>query len=299
MGYFFALLSYAFYATVNYVDKFVLQKYEINPTVISVYTGFFAIFSSILIILFTGFHRIDLQSAVIIILSGILTELYMLPYFKSLKIDEASRIIPLFQLTPVIVIFLSFFFLHETLLPKQYLGSFFIIAASFFLTIEKVELKIFKIRTSLWYMLLAGLLYAIAIFLFKIGLKHEILFWTALPYEGLGVLIGSILILCYKNNFQLFKKMTKNSNRKVFIYIPVNDIIFIASRYLQYFALTFLSVSVVSILGGFQPLFALIYGLILSLCFPKILQEVISKKTVTMKLTAIITIFAGLYFIFL
>jgi len=299
MGYFFAILGYALYASVNYVDKFVLQKYEIEPAVISIYTGFSALIASLLILLFTGFHLLTFQSASVIIISGILTQFYLLPYFKALTLDEASRVVPLFEMTPIIVLLLGFLFLGEALSLKQYIGAFLIVSSSILLTVEQLEAKIFSIRPALWYMLLTCVLYGSAIFLFKVGLKQDVPFWTALPYEGLGIIIGSLLILGYKNNFTLLKQTTKEKGKKIFLFMSLNDAIFISGRYTQYFALTILSVSFVSVLEGFQPLFALLFGLILSIWFPHLLEEVISKKNVGLKVVAIVLIFSGLYLLFL
>lgn len=298
MGYFFAILGYALYASVNYVDKFVLQKYEVEPAVISIYTGFSALIAGIIIVIFSGFHILDFQSAFVIILSGLLTQFYLLPYFKALTLDEASRVVPLFELTPIIVIILGFVFLGESFSMKQYLGSFLIISSSMLLTAERLETGIFKVRSALWYMLLTCLLYGCAIFLFKVGLKHDVPFLHALPYESIGIILGSLIILGYKGNFQLLKKTTKEKGKKIFLFMSLNDAIFIAGRYTQYFALTILSVSFVSILAGFQPLFAFLFGIILSLWFPHILEEVVSKKNVTLKITAILLIFSGLYCLF-
>lgn len=287
------------YAAVNYIDKLVLEKYKIDPIVISIYTGISALITTLAILLFTGIHRIDPLSAIIIIISGLLTQFYLLPYFKALSIDEASRVIPLFQLAPIIVLVLGFIFLGEVFSIRQYLGSGFLLTAGVLLTVEKFDLKIFRFRPTIWYIFLACLLYGLAIFLFKIGLTQEVKFWIALPYEGIGIILGSLIMLFYKNNFQLFKERTRKLNKKIFFFMSLNDIIFISSRYTQYFALTILSAGMVSVLGGFQPLFALLYGLILSIWFPKILKEVISKENIGIKVFSIITIFIGLYLIFL
>ncbi|HSW88113.1 MAG TPA: EamA family transporter [Candidatus Saccharimonadales bacterium] len=299
MGYIFAILSYALYATVNYVDKFVLEKYKINPVVLTIYTGISALIATCIILLFTGFHSIDFSTGSIIVISGILTQLYLIPYFKALRLDEASRVIPLFQLSPIVVLFLGFLFLGEIFSFKQYIGAALIIGASLLLTIEKLDLKIIKLRPALYYAMLSCTLYGFAIFLFKIGLTQDISFWIALPYEGLGIVIGSVCILFYKNNFSQFIKITKIMNKKIFIYTSFNDLVFIASRYTQYFALTLLSASIVSLLGGFQPIFALLYGLLLSLWFPKIIKEIISPKNISIKIAAILIVCIGLYLLFI
>ncbi|MEO6508590.1 MAG: hypothetical protein ABIO02_01430, partial [Patescibacteria group bacterium] len=77
-----------------------------------------------------------------------------------------------------------------------------------------------------------------------------------------------------------------------------NEIFYLAARYTGYFAISLISVGLVSILAGLQPVFVLIYGVILSLWFPKILKEVISKKIVLRKAFSIVVMLVGLILIF-
>lgn len=297
MGIFFAILSPALYSTNNYIDKFLLEKYEINPILLAIYTGVISFFVAILLIIFVGFPIVDVQSSVLITLSGVLTALYILPYFKALSTDETSRVVPLFQFVPVMVIILSFIFLGETFSMKQYLGAILIIVAGFLFTVEKFELGIFKLRSAFWFMLLSSFLFALSIVLYKFGVK-EISFWHTLIFECLGIILGALSILFYPGNYVLVSKEIKKYKPKVFIFISINESFYLLARYTSYFALSLIPASLVSVMGGFQPLFVLIFGIILSIWFPHILKEVIDKKTVGIKLVGIILIFLGLFAIF-
>ncbi len=111
MGIFFSILSPAIFAVINYIDKFLLEKHNISPTVITVYGGIYAFVAGLIILVFTGLYPIDSKSLIIILSSGILTSLYLLPYYKALSLDETSYVIPLFQFYPIFVLLLSFLFL--------------------------------------------------------------------------------------------------------------------------------------------------------------------------------------------
>ncbi len=298
MGSFFAIASYAIDAAINYIDKFLLSKYILHPTIITVYSGFMAVVASFFIILFTGFHKIDTKSLLIIVSSGLLTEMILLPYFKALTLDETSRVVPLFQFVPVIVIALSTIILHEHFLLKQFIGAVIIILAGFLLSVKKIESRIFTIRPALWYMLLASFFSALAIILFKLGL-HDIGFWSALPYEGFGIGLGAVLIFLYPSNTREILTITRKLPKKVFFLLSLGEFIYILSRYTRYFAISLIAASIVSVLSGFQPFFVLVYGLLLSIYFPKAIKEVLSKGTLSLKIGATVSIFIGLYLIFL
>lgn len=297
MGIFYALLSPAVFSVTNYIDKFLLEKHEISPVVITIYGGLFAFVAGVIALVLTGFYPVDTKSLLILLVSGILTSIYLLPYYKALSIDETSNVVPLFQFYPIFVLILSFIFLKEGFSVTQYFGSALIVAAGFLLSVEKVEGKLFSLRKSFFYMMLSCLLFAIAQVLYKFGLV-EIPFWNTLPYEGFGIALGAILIASYKGNLKQFKQETAKFKKIVFAFLTLNEIVYIIARYTGYFAISLISVGLVSILGGIQPLFVLIYGVILSVWFPKILKEVITKKTLGFKFTAIIVLIIGSYFIF-
>lgn len=297
MGIFFAIISPAIYGINNYIDKFFLEKYRLSPVVITVYSGIFAFLAGLVVLSFTGFYRADIKSLLIILSSGFLTNIYVLPYFKALNLDETSRVIPLFQFVPVFVLILSFLFLGEKLNVAQYFGCLAIIIGSFLISLEKFNTKIFKIRPALWYMMLSSFLFSISVVLYKLGVE-EIPFWNTLPYEGLGIGLGALTIFLYKNNKKSFIKETKGFSKKVYALMSVNESVYVAARYTTYFALSLVSASIVNVLGGFQPFFVLIYGLVLSIFFPFILKETISKKVIGQKLISIALIFVGVFFIF-
>jgi drug/metabolite transporter (DMT)-like permease len=297
MGIFFSILSSALYGANNCFDKFVLEKYEIHPTVISIYSGIMAFAVGLIVFAFTGLYSADFKSIIIILASGFLTGIYVLPYFKALSKDEASRVVPLFQFVPVFILVLSYFVFKEALHFPQYIGAGAIIGGSFLLSLKKFDRQIFKIRPAFWYMILSSFIFAVSVILYKFGVE-EIPFWNTLPLEGLGIFLGALVIWLYKNNKRMFLKETRKFPKKVFVLISINEVLYIASRYTAYFALSLISASIANLLAGLQPFFVLIYGIILSLWFPRVLKEAMSERALLQKMTSMIMIFIGLYLIF-
>ncbi|MBX4191713.1 MAG: hypothetical protein KW804_02865, partial [Candidatus Doudnabacteria bacterium] len=68
--------------------------------------------------------------------------------------------------------------------------------------------------------------------------------------------------------------------------------------FLQNYAVSLGSVSVVNALQGVQFVFLLILTSLLSIYFPKVLKEKISAEILTLKVTAIALISCGLYLLF-
>lgn len=298
MGYIFALIPPFLDSIINYLDKFLLSKYNISPTALTIYSGFFALLSGIIVLLFTGLHTTDLKTTLIITASGFMGVLILSAYFKALTLDEASRVASLFQLNPVLVLPLGAVILGEELLFKQYIGGFLIIASGFILSMQKLQGRVFKINKAFWYMLLASFFSAMVYISFKLGVK-ELGFWPAISYEGAGSGLASLCMLLYGNNLKNLKREIKGISKKVFVYLTISEIIYRTSRLSFYFALSLIPAALVAVLQGFQPIFLLIEGVILSLWFPHIIKEVITKGTVGIKVISVIGIFIGLYLIFL
>jgi drug/metabolite transporter (DMT)-like permease len=58
-------------------------------------------------------------------------------YLKALMTEEVSRIVTLFQLTPVFVVFLSVIFLNEVLVVQKYFGIISIVVAAILISYKK------------------------------------------------------------------------------------------------------------------------------------------------------------------
>ena len=298
MGYLIALIPPFLDSVAIYVDKFLLSKHEINSTIITLYSGFFAFVAGLLIWFFLGFYFIDAKSAIIIAAAGFLGIFYLFAYFKALTYDEGSRVGSLFQLVPVIVLFLSFVFLGEKLHPKQYIGAILVVIAGFSLSLQRDDLGKFKLNKAFWFMLLSSFLSAMVYVSFKLGVM-DVGFWQALPYEGLGSGLAMFSILFYGKNFRLLIKSKKLFKTKALTYMTIVELLSRVSRYILFLALSLIPASIASVLMGVQPLFLLILGLCLSLFFPHLIKEVIDKKTVVFKLLAFFIILVGLSLIFL
>lgn len=300
MGYFIALIPPLLDSIGIYLDKFLLSKYDVNSTIITLYSGFFAFFASILILLFTGFSHDDIKTILILLASGFFGVFYLFSYLKALTYDEGSRVGSLFQFVPVLVLFLSFIFLGEKLQIKQYLGSLIIIIAGFSLSLQKAEVGLLKIKINkaFWYMLLSCTLSALVYVSFKLGVK-QVGFWGTLPYEGLGSGLATLCILGYRDNLKLLRNTRKSFKPKALLYMTLVEFEYRISRYILFFALTLIPASIASILMGFQSLFLFIIGLVLSLKFPHLVKEVVTKRTIGLKIIATACFLIGLYLILL
>lgn len=293
---FFSLISRAFWAGDNIVDKLLIGKYIKNPYVLTLLGGIAPFIVSMLIILFYRPHWIGLIPTVIILLAGIIQIIAVFAFYRALAKEEVSRVIPLFQLTPVFVLILSAVFLKESLNVSQYLGFILILLGGFFISLKRIE-GIFKLREAFWWMILSSLIYGVqAIIIKSLYIKYPYLDLTF--YHGIGIFIPTFALLTFSNKSRnSFLKEFSNLNRIGWLIVGLAAV-FIAGAYLSgLWAFRTGSASLISVLRGFQSIFVLVFSLVLSIWLPKILKEELTSGVLLTKIIAISLMLAGLFLI--
>lgn len=292
---FFAISAYALYSVTNFIYKFLIEKRIKDPIAIVILGGFEYLILGGVIFLAAGARFIPLNQSLLLLLAGCLLTFYLIPYFKALKLEDTSRVVPLFQFYPIITLILSFVFLHEILTFKALLGFALVIVGGFILGTEKISGKIFSIRESLFLMLLASFLYSLTNIIFKFVTIEN--FWINFSYLTFGSALGCFLLLIKTDYRKTFSTQLHQLSLNTLISIVVNSIINLFAELFTFFAISIGSVSLVSAINGIQPFIVLVYGLLLTLFFPKIIKEDIKKETLATKIIAAVVLFAGIYLI--
>ncbi|MGC8901450.1 MAG: EamA family transporter, partial [bacterium] len=290
----FAIIANVLFAVSNLFDKFLIEKRVREPLALSVLGGWIDFLFAMGIILIHGFSITSSLQMTILLISGVFVELALIPYFKALSLEDASRISPLFQSMPVFVLLLSYIFLREALTLRQLLGFLLILIGSIIVSIQKTDAGGFKIRKVFLWVLLASLLWALPAVMFKFVIVNQN-FWDALACEFFGVTIGAtILFFLYSKRVIAQIKEIKAGTWSI---LNINEFIYIVGRMSNFYAIKLGPVSLVAVLGGTIPLFVFLFGLVLSIWFPDIIKEDITIASIITKLSAIALVACGLWFI--
>lgn len=293
---FFAIAAPALYGISNFIDKFLVEKRISDPLVLNVLGGGSSFIFGLIILIVRGFPLLGPFQMVLIIISGALVEFALLPYYKALALDDTSRVVPLFQAIPIIVLVLSYVFLGESLSSLQFIGFFAILIGGFILSLEKLNLRVFELRKSFWYMILADFIFAVAFIILKFVIT-PVNFWTSIAYELIAGEAVVIIILSFRNYRSRVFEQLRKLNISSWLVASSSELVYLLGRISWFYAFALASASLVSVMLGFQPFFVLLLGLILSLWFPKIIEEDITKPTILVKLASIVLIFAGVWFV--
>jgi uncharacterized membrane protein len=289
-----ALIAPILWSITNHIDKHLLSKYIRGNAV-----GALMIFSSLIglfllpfiLIIQPNVLNISSFNAFLIIINGIIYILAILPYFYALEKDEASIVIPLFQVIPVFGYFLALIFLGESLTLQQILASLLVVLGAIIISTETNNLK-FKFQVF-WLMILSSFLIALNGLIFKIvGIQED--FWTTSFWEYVGfVLILVIFILFFKSYRNQFLSMFKKNPISTLSLNGLNEIFNIVAKMIVNFATLLAPLALVWTVNNLQPFFVLLIGILLTKFFPNFNQEKIDKKTIIQKIFAIILMFTG------
>lgn len=296
-----ALIPPALWSITNHFDKYLLAKYFKGGGV-----GALMIISSIVGLILLPFiilfHPEVLATFtpryLLISLNGFFYLLATLPYFYALQKDEASITVPLFQLIPVFSFFLSYLVLGETLSSTQIIGGIIIIIGAVLISLDLNIQKKIKFKKEVFFLMaLSSLLFAINFLFFKYFAINTH-FWVTSFWEYVGFAIfASLLLIFIKSYRNEFFKVIKSNSLSVLSINGINEVLNIVAKASLNFASLLAPLTLIWIVNGFQPFFVFIYGVILTLFFPKISQENISKKVLFQKLLAILIMFVGAFFV--
>lgn len=290
-----ALISPLLWALSVRIDKELISKYFHGKT------GALILFSSFISLLVLPFIILIQPNVFSIspfyilttIFVGMLYVLYLFPYLKALNIEEASRVIPIFQTIPVFGAILAFFILGEVLTLEQILAGTLIIIGAIGISAKFITTGIKLNKKVLALMLLASLMVALSSVIFKlVAIKTE--FWTTLFWQQIGFALFGLIIFIFKKDFrEQFIEVFKKNSKNIIGLNVFNEIINIAALIIFNFATLLAPMGLVWVINGFQPLFILILGVIITLFFPRFGKEKIDKFTLFQKIFFIFIMLVG------
>jgi drug/metabolite transporter (DMT)-like permease len=295
--YFFAFSAPILYSFTSFIEKFLLDKKIKNPMTILFLTNLFWTLLGIVIWGLKGFPLLNLRETTVLLIAGIILVLYLIPYYKALKIDEVTRVVPLFQFSPVTVLILSYIFLKETLALKQIIGFIAVVFGGFLIARDSSQKGIFKMRKSFWFMLLSAFLYGLIGVLFRAIVKEND-FWVILSYEYFGIGLGSIILLMINPN--LLKEIRAESSgiKESVGFIVLSSFLSLVAQMSESFAYTLIAAPYVSLALGVQPLILFLEGIILSLFLPNFVKENMNKSVLINKTISILILLIGVYLMY-
>lgn len=298
-----ALVATLFWAFSNIIDEYIVKNHSTGVRGsggLVIFTSFMGLLMAILIGIFTkGIFQISIIDKLLLVLTGGMTIGWIILYLFTLELEDVSAVVPWFLTVPVFGYILGYIFLGETLTAHQQIGSLIVLTGMTLIMIDfSSEKRKFKWKPAL-YMLVACFMIAISGVIFKY-VTVENLYWVSTFWENIGLGFLGILIYffipTYRRQFHL---INKNGGRKVFLLNSMSEVSSVGGNLLSNYAILLAPVTMVYLVGSFQPAIVLILTLISTRFFPHITKENLSKHVLVPKIIAIIITIAGSLFLFI
>ena len=294
-----ALIPPLLYATTNFIDKILLEKYFKDGGV-----GTLILFSSLLSVIALPFivyfdpTVLDVKPSNALLLAGIaVLDLAILWfYLLALQNDETSVVILFYQLVPVFALVLGYFILNELPTQAQLMAMFVILIGTSIVSFEFDSDNKLKFRKkTVIYMSLACFFWALESVLFKsVALEENVLrslFWEHLVLVIIGLLMFTFIHKYRKSFIAVFRM----NSWKILSANVANESLYMLGNITVAFVVMLAPVSLVLLNVPIQSVFVFIIAAIFTLFFPHILSEKIEKRYLIQKIFAIILTGFGSY----
>lgn len=288
-----AIIAPALWGIGNLLDKYLFDRFVKNPFSYQILTAFTDLPILITLIILFGLKLIPALALVGIIV-GFIGFFSFVLYNKALMIEETSRVASLIYLNPLFIIPLAIIFLGEVLSLTKYIGIFLLIASAFLITYKKVNGKNKFWSFALSLMILFSVLWAG----YQVISKYMLVtysYWDWVIWITIGSIGGSMFLFLFKKIRTDFVKQVKIP--KVILFRLGGTITYYIALISFLAAMSVKDVTLVGAIPATQPLFVLIYVILLSKFIPKIYKEPLEKKTIALKFSAVIAVIIGTYLI--
>jgi transporter family protein len=284
----FAILASLLWSACNIIDKYVYTKLLKNPMISIIFMGIIGIFIGAGIYFMRGFSELSYFNILIAMVSSGIYLFAVLLYFKAVKIEDISTIVPLYYITPLFTLILATILLGEIFTPLKYLGIFLLVAGAMFISAKG------SFRPSLgkafWLIMASSVLISVNSVITKYLLGFSD-FWTIYAYMRIGIFLW--LIPSYFINFKDISHAIKKHRAKAVSWVSISEFLNLVAIFLSTIAASIGYVTLVGALTSIQPFFVLLITVLMSIYIPKILKEEIGKSAIALKLAGIIVMFIG------
>ncbi|NVM54919.1 MAG: DMT family transporter [Candidatus Helarchaeota archaeon] len=293
---FLSLVATALWATSNMIDKVVLSEYIKRPLLYTALAGFLGFTFAMIEISSLRVQIVAALPLALCLLEGFIYIGALFFYFKSLSIEEVTRIVPVLQTIPLITLVLATIFLNEILKPYQYIGVVFIIGGALMVSLRKKNTGFFRINKAFWLISLSCILYGISWVLSKYILSM-VSYWNLFFWSRIGGFLAICCMLFISPVARKLVSLLKEIPRRSFSLLTTSEGVNLIALFIVNIALSKGQASLVSTVTSSQPLFIILFVLFLSRHFPKLFAKELEKSSITLKLIASIIIIIGFFLV--
>lgn len=278
-----AIIGYIFNASAILMDKFLVEKSIPNPIVYTFYLGLLS--GAALLLIPFGFFFPNYTTLVMAFLSSFSLMVAWLIFFRSLRLDEASKVAPIVgTFNPIFTLLIGYFFFNQFLNSIQLAAVMVLILGMAILSFSKHFIK-YIISKQIQAMVFAGFMFALSsVFLREVFLQTSFingLIWSRIFIAALVL----TFLLGPKLRQQIFDARITKSHflNKTSLLLLLGQAAGAVGGLLLTYSISLTSPAIINALQGVQYIFILIVVLLLSKKYQHLLDEQITKGVIFQK----------------
>ena len=290
----YALSSVALFGFTPIVDKLVLAK---RLSSFSYFVTFVpaALVFPICVLFFFPANLFSVPS-LIALAAGLMSCGGYFLYAIAMRKEEASRISALTSLSPAFVVVLAVFLVNEIFSAKSYIGIFLMILGAVLISYKRNNVKEMIPISLILILIGTNFSYSLDQVFSKISLD-EMSFWPFLMMFMCGRFLAVIPGFAITPTRRKFFSEVKKLKRNFALTVAAGSISWTIAIILFFYAASLGPITLVSTINIMSPLFTLAFATLVSKYLPKILDEEIDRRTLSLKLFAVLLMFLGTYLI--
>ena len=285
------------WAASTHIDKYLVERFFKDSGVgtLLIFTALVGLPGMPLIATFTDVTSIGRVGIAVTSVSGLLylTAIYF--YLRALQQEEASVIAPLFQTSTLFTYITAYFVLHETLTGWRIVGGALVMTSAVVASYEPGGSHRIKWRVVAPILVCTAVLAGSAVMFKFFAIKDA--FWPVTFWSFAGqAMFGAVLLAIPQIRRQFFSMFKKHPGAVIGIN-AANEIINLGGGLAARYASLLGPVSLVQAIGGTTSFFVFLFGVILSLFYPKLGRENLSRRNLIQKGIAVTLIVGGVILI--
>ena len=290
----YALTAAVFFGFTTIVDKLMLDN---RLSSFSYFVSFVppALVLSICVLLFSPTDVFSIPCA-IAFLAGLISASGYVFYVVSIRKEEASRIAALTSLSPAFVAVLAVILVNEIFPPKSYMGIVLMILGSVLISYKRNHLKKMVPLSLILVLIVVNFSFGLDQTLSKVSLD-QISFWSFLMMFMFGRFVVAFPGLAIPSVRRKFTSEVRGLGRNFALTLASGSIMWSLGVMFLFYAASIGPITLVSTLGLLSPLFTILFAILITKYLPKVLKEEIDRKTVALKVVAVVLILLGTYLI--
>lgn len=293
---FITIIAYFFHALNALTDKFLLSESIPRPSNYAFYVGIFGLFSLFLIPFGDFFipSPVELAKA---LFSGATFTFALFLFFIAMKHGEASRVSTMIgAFSPVFVLILSYFFLGSSLGSRELAAFMILVFGGILISFKRSPvLNNFGGTTDILAItVFASLIFALS-YVFAKAVFNDLSFINGFIWTRLGSFAASLVFLIPREIRNSILNLPRIAGSKTSVLFLLNKIFGALGFFLISYAISLGNVSIINAMQGVEYALIFLLAVILSMKYPFILEEEISKSVVLQKVSAFFLISFGLF----